>query len=353
MKICVYTIALNEGQFVDRWYESMKEADYVCVLDTGSDDDTVKKLKARGVIVKTKKIKPWRFDVARNESMKLIPDDTDLCVCTDLDEVLQPGWRKKVEDAWEPGVNIIKYKYIWNFDSHGKPGKVFYYSKFHSYGTHKWVHAVHEVLVPVVPIDEKTVLVDDIVLEHHADRNKSRGNYLPLLKIDVGERPDDDRARHYYARELMYYGHYQQAIEQFKVHLSLPSATWREERCSSMRYIARCSPDAGEKEAWLCRAIAEAPHTREPLKEMAKLQYDAGNWHGVVYFAEKALSIKKRALSYVTEPSCWDHTLYDMLSIAYWKLNDTAKSRENIEKAFTLAPDNERIRINFETYCKG
>ena len=44
-KICVYTICKNEEKFVDRWFHSMKEADAIYVLDTGSTDKTVKKLK--------------------------------------------------------------------------------------------------------------------------------------------------------------------------------------------------------------------------------------------------------------------------------------------------------------------
>ena len=48
MKICVYAIAKNEEQFVDRWMDSMREADWVCVLDTGSTDRTVEKLADRG-----------------------------------------------------------------------------------------------------------------------------------------------------------------------------------------------------------------------------------------------------------------------------------------------------------------
>ena len=50
-KICVYAIAKNEEQFVDRWYESVKNADKIYVLDTGSTDNTVQKLKSHGVIV--------------------------------------------------------------------------------------------------------------------------------------------------------------------------------------------------------------------------------------------------------------------------------------------------------------
>ena len=65
-KICVYAISKNEEKFVSRWVKSLSEADEIYVLDTGSKDKTVKKLKKLGVHVKRKKIKPWRFDVARN-----------------------------------------------------------------------------------------------------------------------------------------------------------------------------------------------------------------------------------------------------------------------------------------------
>ena len=50
-KISVYAICKNESQFVDRWMDSMSEADNVIVLDTGSTDDTVEKLRARGAQV--------------------------------------------------------------------------------------------------------------------------------------------------------------------------------------------------------------------------------------------------------------------------------------------------------------
>ena len=50
MKIAVYTICKNESAFVDRWVDSMSEADGIFVLDTGSEDDTVEKLKARALL---------------------------------------------------------------------------------------------------------------------------------------------------------------------------------------------------------------------------------------------------------------------------------------------------------------
>ena len=95
-KICVYAISKNEEKFVDRWYESIKEADKIIVLDTGSTDNTVKKLKSHNIDVYEKQIIPWRFDIARNEALSLIPEDYDICISLDLDEVLKSNWRKKI-----------------------------------------------------------------------------------------------------------------------------------------------------------------------------------------------------------------------------------------------------------------
>ena len=98
-KVCVYAICKNEGQFVQRWMRSMSEADLVVVLDTGSTDDTAELLRQAGAQVTVEKIEPWRFDTARNRSLELVPEDMDICVCTDLDEVFHPGWRERLERA--------------------------------------------------------------------------------------------------------------------------------------------------------------------------------------------------------------------------------------------------------------
>ncbi len=74
MKIAVYTIALNEEKFVERWYNSVKDADYLLIADTGSTDRTVEIAKSLGINVYNISIKPWRFDVARNTARSLLPD---------------------------------------------------------------------------------------------------------------------------------------------------------------------------------------------------------------------------------------------------------------------------------------
>ena len=145
-KVCVYAIAKDEAKFAARWAESMSEADAVYVLDTGSSDDTVKILQAHGVNVRSEIITPWRFDAARNRSLELVPEDADICVCTDIDEVLHPGWRKAAEKAWSNGADMLRYRYTWNFNEDGSEGTVFYIDKIHARHGFKWVNPVHEVL---------------------------------------------------------------------------------------------------------------------------------------------------------------------------------------------------------------
>ena len=75
MKIAVYAISKNEAQFVKRFCESAKEADLILIADTGSTDDTVELSKESGATVYNICIKPWRFDLARNAAMALIPGE--------------------------------------------------------------------------------------------------------------------------------------------------------------------------------------------------------------------------------------------------------------------------------------
>lgn len=192
-KICVYAICKNEEHFVDRWMDAVNEADMVIVTDTGSTDSTVEKLRARGAVVYTEKIQPWRFDVARNIAMNHIPDDVDICVSNDLDEVFEVGWRQKLERVWKPNCTRARYLFTWSYHKDGTPNKQFPMEKIHCRKGFTWVHPVHEILAYNRNEMKHTVWVPGMVLNHYPDLSKPRSQYLPLLELSVQENPDDDR----------------------------------------------------------------------------------------------------------------------------------------------------------------
>lgn len=351
MKICVYAISKNEEKFVKRWYESMKEADEVFVLDTGSTDNTVDELRKLGVNVFKKEIIPWRFDVARNESLNLIPDDYDICVCTDLDEVFESGWRKKLEKLWKNGITRLAYNYNWKLDENNKPLVNFYIEKIHSRKNYRWKYPVHEVLEYIGEYNEKKIVTDDITVNHYPDEKKSRSSYLKLLELSVKENPLDDRNMHYLGREYMYYKKWNKAIDTLIKHLSLESAIWKDERCASMRFIARCYQKLNridEAKFWLDKAIKEAPYLREPYMERALLEYELKNWDEVIKYSLLALKIIKHSKSYINEVFCLDETVFDLLSISYYYIGDYDNSLIYILKAIELNPDNDRLKKNYE-----
>lgn len=333
MKIIVYAIAKNESKFVDRWMDSMSEADEVVVLDTGSTDDTVEKLRARGAKVTVETVEPWRFDTARNRSMELAPDDADILVCTDPDEVLLPGWRAALERAWKPGATTAMYEYVWSFNPDGTDDRKFTYEKVHAPGVCKWAHPVHEVLEYSVP---KVTVRADMRLEHHPDPLKSRSQYLGLLEMSVSEDPADDRNLHYLGREYMFRGMYDKAVAALRNHLACPNATWAPERAQSMRFIGRCLRNTGDldgAELWLRRAVDECPTRREPAYELMRLLYDRKDWRGVVETGRRMLSVTTRDMSYLTEQDAWGYGPHDILSVAYWSIGDRASSLMHLRKA--------------------
>ncbi len=350
-KICVYAIAKNEEKFVDRWFNSVKEADYIYVLDTGSTDNTVDKLKELGVVVDQKIIDPWRFDVARNEALKMVKDDVDICVSIDLDEVLLPGWKDELGKIWDENVTRLHYTYNWSLDDNNRPIISFYSDKIHKRNCYEWIHPVHEVLNYIGDSKEIIKTTNNITINHFPDKNKSRSGYLPLLELSVEENPTDDRNMHYLGREYMFYERWNDCIDTLIKHLNLKTATWKDERSASMRFIARSYKKLkryDEAKMWLDKAMKETPYLRDPYVERALLEYELNNLNETEKYCIEALKIKTHEKTYVNERFSWDETIYDLLSIVKYNEKDYDKSLYYINKALEINPNNKRILKNKE-----
>lgn len=348
MKIAIYTIALNEEQFVEKWYDSAKEADYLLIADTGSTDSTVAKAQALGINVINISINPWRFDDARNASLSVIPSDIDYCIALDMDEILLPGWKKELKKALKDKVTRPRYKYTWSWKEDGTPGLQYGGDKIHARKGYRWKHPVHEVITSD-RIEEKQGWYD-LEIHHYPDHTKSRGQYLPLLELSVIEDPLDDRNAYYYARELFFAGKTEEATKEFKRHLSLPKARWGAERAASYRYLAKCNP-ADAKE-YLLKAIQEDPNRREPKVELANYAYLTKDWELCYAQSTDALKIKEKPLDYLCEDFAWKDLPHDLASISAWNLGRVDEAIEQVILAIDHNPTDDRLKKNLEFYNK-
>lgn len=365
-KVAIYAICKNERQFVDKWLESMKEADYICVLDTGSDDDTYEylireKVRYPQLIVEQKVIDPWRFDTARNESLKLVPEDANILFCTDLDEVLEPGWYKPLVEKWNPKLHSRgEYMYAWSHLPDGSDGRVFKYNKIHD-KCWKWYAAVHEFLMRKNSEGNwsssysRTNVCDlcgEIKLHHWPDLTKSRGSYLALLEERVADNDTDYTAKVYLANEYGYRGQYQKSIDAFKVIIEKYSDKFENYEVAN---FYSCTAEMYEKlndqkhaEEYYLKAITKEPTWREPYLFYANLLNNQGKYDTAIGYIREALKKSVRRYVYIERDTSWNSLPYDLLSISYYYTGQYLKALACVDKALESFPEDGRLLTNRE-----
>jgi glycosyltransferase involved in cell wall biosynthesis len=349
MKIAVYTIALNEALFIERWYNSAKDADYLLIADTGSSDNTYDIAKNLGIEIVGIKVIPWRFDVARNTALSLLPENIDYCIALDMDEILVGNWREDLEKSLKNKITRPRYKYTWSWKNSEEtvPGLQYGGDKIHSRFGYRWKHPVHEVLVP--DRIEETQEWLNFEIHHHPDHSKSRSQYLPLLDLAVREDPLDDRNAYYYARELFFNQKYVEAFKEFKRYLALPTANWRAERSSALRYMAKCL-GGQEREKYLKLAVNEAPKRREPFVDLALFYFDNNNWKDCLRYAKEATKIEDKPLEYLCEDFAWGSVPYDLVAVSSYYLEYYKQALLFGKKAVKMNPSSERLIENLKLY---
>ena len=350
MKIAVYTIALNEAAHAERWAASAADADYRIVADTGSTDDTVERLTRAGVTVHRIAVRPWRFDVARNTAMALIPSDVDVCCTMDMDRFLGPGWRPHLEAAWTEGTTALfcRVEYRSSVDDptplRGWPAKNFH----HRWG-YRFKRPVHEALSYAG--EEVTRDCADIVVYEVQDHAKeTRRQYLPLMEVAHREDPDDSQICFWLGRDYMWADRHEEGSELLQRYLDLPTSIWTEERSEAMRYLARMQPD--KRMSWLDKARVEAPHRRETWHDLAEEFHGQADWLNLFWACTNGIEKTRRTGSYLDDAHCWGFRLYDLGAIACWHLNMMDRAVEWGQKAVELDPGNQRLKNNLDFFIR-
>jgi len=343
---CVYAISKNEEQFVARFCKSAEDADLVLIADTGSTDGTVDLAREHSVAVHDIYINPWRFDLARNAALALIPRSIDICISLDLDEVLEPGWKRKIEEVWIPGKTTnLWYYFDWGCNIR------FPYRKIHSRHGYHWHHPCHEDLRIDGRVDHVTAWCPHLLVSHHPDPTKSRGQYMEMLEVAVKEDDKDPHHYFYYARELTFYRRWEDAKVALQKYLDMNTLSAQNERCYAMRLMGKSYDETGDvraAEKWYYMAAGEAPNTREPWCELAMLMYRQGRWEECFAASMRALKIKDKQLVYTCDPTVWGHWPHDLASISAWRLGLHDVALEQAKLAIEKTPDDKRLRDNLD-----
>ena len=348
-KICIYAICKNEIKFVDQWLDNMSEADYIVVLDTGSTDGTYEKLKQDKRVTKVikKEIKPWRFDVARNESMKLVPDDANILLCTDFDETFEPGWGKLIRDNWTTQTTRGYYMYAWSHTNIGEPSDMFVYNKLHTRG-YKWIYPVHEILTAIpeeVPEEHIIDFGKQIFLHHWPDKTKERHYYFDLLKLSVEENPSNCHVQLLYAREYLLNNDQNGALPEYLKLLKMPEIDKPENRNILLEALGRvadiyCIQKNYDESIWYAQEfIKEDPTYREPYLLLANMYNDMHMYTLAEGVLQSMFKYTTRKYTWIERKFSWLGLPNDILSITQYNLGNLDGAIENCQLALKHEPN--------------
>ncbi len=347
LKIHVYTISKNEEKHCKRWVKSCEGSDGLYVVDTGSSDSTVEILRSLGAHVVRRTFNPWRFDDARNYSLSLLPDDCDVAVILDMDEILCDGWRKIIEDAWvsRPDVTELRHLYAWS------PQHVFQNSRVHARHGYKWIKPIHEVQIHIEGKPIAAYIQNTLVI-HLPDNTKSRGQYLDLLRISTKESPHDARNSIYYARELNFNKRWEAVVKEATRYLSLPEASWSHERAFAYRLIARSQQaldQLGSAEKSLLRSCAEEPNSRESWYCLGDLYRVQSRFSQGYSCALRALSITPKPQLYLDDPSVWSYAAHDLAAVCAFYSGYKVEAVKHAVTALAANPSDARLMANLKS----
>ena len=292
-------ITKDSAKTLPRLLDSLKEfflkGGEVCVLDTGSTDNTVEIARQYDCVVNEagsefvetfEGITYFNFSKARNRADFFASNDMILSL--DSDEVVTNLDIGLIENLINRGFNKFEHIQIFTHDSEGGPDIQFIQSKFYNRRKFHWENRVHEMLVgegKKYRLSEKVLRID-----HWQNTETNRTGYIKGLSVDCKLNPTNDRNCHYYARELFYAGRGDEALKEFERHLSmkLPPKEFdtTPTHMESMIFIGNIygiSGDLAKELEWYEKARQEDPTHRNVIVRIAQFY----KWHNNKEMAKK------------------------------------------------------------------
>jgi glycosyltransferase involved in cell wall biosynthesis len=332
MKIAVYTIALNEEKFVERWYESAKDADYLLIADTGSTDKTKRIAKKLGIRVVDISINPWRFDDARNAALALLPDDIDYCVSMDMDETLSEGWREHLEQMTSDQVSY-RFNLTYKDAEEKTPDQTFVNNRIHKRHGFRWKYLMHEVLVPNRQ-EFSVEFCEGLEVSHHPDPEKSRQQYNQMIE-DAYYEYKNPRYFIYYTLELLRFKRVKEATKILKELIKAKDASKVD---VALAYTVLGTLRKRFKKLYFLKSLSVFP-TRETYTHLAIEYYLKEKWVRAYYFGKKADEIKIKTNSILKDHNVWGFLPFNIMASSKhnMKLFKLSRSYKTNKKEINLA----------------
>lgn len=336
--LSVVGIMRNESARVDTWLEALKEfiakGGDVVVIDTGSSDDTVEKLKKQGVRVviaedmfnstltqeNISSFNKWvgsecmvspprpffEFGPAHNfasskarHNYVLHLDAGDVVTRFDVDTIVS---KLKPKCMFEYSHEIGSSEAIQSAN------RLFDKRAYHYMGrAHEFITDID----PLCPGNRERLNTDVLTVRYTRVMGKQRPYLEPMYK-DLLENPWS-RVYFYIGRELYYAAHWNEALRVFTESYEKYTMQWNEERSQMCVFAGECAANTHDYTTalqWVAKALSHCSYRREPYLLLAEIMLLQRNNTPALAFVNAALTIPRpgpglfeRADNYFERPS--------------------------------------------------
>lgn len=264
----VAIIAKNEKDMIARCLESVKDADQIVVVDTGSEDNGETMRIAQQYTKEVYNDFKWcdSFEKARNHVKSKMTTDYILSIdcdeyCVDFSKV-----REAVNTMDEDAINVRMVMENVVPESH------FYFSRLFKNVPHVyWVGAIHNCLNVGGRKDCDAVIVYGCSPAHALDPDRA----LRILESEVRKHPENTREMYYLGREYWYKRRWKECTATLGKYVQM--AHWDPEKADAFLIMSRAYSTQGQDEdardACL-QAIKINPNFKEAILFMAAIVPD-------------------------------------------------------------------------------
>lgn len=345
--ITLAMIVKNEEAVLDRCLLSVKDlVDEIIIVDTGSVDKT-KEIAGKY----TDKIFDFEwvddFSRARNFAFSLATKDYIMWLDADdvLDKVYEKDFLKLKENL--DNYDVVMMRYNVAFNKNGKATFSYFRERIMKRSENFiWNDAVHETITPRGRIYHSEIAVSH--LPKNKERAKDRNLKIYERELSGGVK-FSARQQFYYSRELMYNGHYENAILNFHKFLEMKGA-WKENLISACRDMSKCYRQLGDLKEAKCSLLKSLLYDR-PRAEiccgLGELFFNEKNYEQAIFWYEHALKceINLQSGAFV-ETEYYDLIPYLQLCICYYSLGKAEKAEYYNDLAGLVDSKNESYLYN-------
>ena len=367
--ISVCMIVRNEAVQLKSCLQSLRPyVREICIVDTGSTDDTPKIAKAFADKFEVftgcndAENKMLRFDVARNRSFSLASQPWVLWA--DGDDEIVGGERLEtlcemldIKRKGEPCAVLMRYDYA--SDAQGRVLMKHDRERLLTRGDFTWKGWVHEVAFPNGPY--KREREDGVYYVHHPlGKSQESGRNLRILRAQrKAEGDQDPRLLYYLGMELRNNNHPEESIEVLTKYLGVTG--WPEEGYMAALLICEQYQRLGRLDdaiSFAFRAVALRPDWDQAYFDLAKAYYHKGHatgdvrhWEKTAFFAKQGLSLPPMNTELFVNPAERAFEVHRYLNFALSKTGDVPGAIRSLETALRYKED-ENLRHNLGIYIE-